>query len=315
MIAEPVNDRACLLALSQRASEATERPDVRSLAGAVGDTRTLARWLRQLPQRDDDGTSQGADSVTCDVPQRARIAPPDPNCVERSMTFIAVAEVIDPGPVRQLATVDLAGYGRHTFPVEDDRPIILDPAITRNALAAALYRVRNAGREDAMLSNWSPATTLQWIIYVAEGEAKSDAERGAVARTRVAFESVLSGQPLAPGFSRDIGRTLALAERAAPLWDGNAPRAISVAARALQLAAASTGIRNLSFRFGKYRIKPDWAKIRRLGATAGPAAVYIAAVSGGMPPQSAGLLSQLVAETFSESTPPTQTPVRRPDRS
>ena len=46
--------------------------------------------------------------------------------------------MIDPHPVRQLATLDTP-VGLHTFPVENGAPVILDPRVPRNALEGGIY--------------------------------------------------------------------------------------------------------------------------------------------------------------------------------
>jgi hypothetical protein len=47
----------------------------------------------------------------------------DPNCVERAALFVGVEEMRDPGPARQLATIDTP-IGMHTFPVVNGRPVV-----------------------------------------------------------------------------------------------------------------------------------------------------------------------------------------------
>ncbi len=53
-----------------------------------------------------------------DVSQRVRIPAANPNCVERSALYLAAGEIIDPRPLRQLATIHTP-IGPHTFPVEE----------------------------------------------------------------------------------------------------------------------------------------------------------------------------------------------------
>jgi hypothetical protein len=61
-----------------------------------------------------------------------------------------LAEKIDPWPVRRMATLDFT-WGRHTFPVEEGAPIVLDPRATYEELVQAVppeerTPTRNAGR-------------------------------------------------------------------------------------------------------------------------------------------------------------------------
>lgn len=93
MIAEPANDRECLYQLSQVAVAGLSRPDLRRLAARFATVAELVRWIRTLPQRDDDGAPEDGPKVACDVPQRARVAPGNPNCVERSILFLILAEM------------------------------------------------------------------------------------------------------------------------------------------------------------------------------------------------------------------------------
>jgi hypothetical protein len=101
-------------------------------------TEALAGWIRSLPQRDDFGTpGDGPKVEACQPVQRLRIPAPDPNCVERAALYLGVAELIDPRPARQLATLDF-DWGRHTFPIENGAPIILDPRISGEELARGM---------------------------------------------------------------------------------------------------------------------------------------------------------------------------------
>src|SRR5206468_4130270 len=113
-------------------------PVITEIAEKHPTTASLAAWIRTLPQRDDDGDDKDGPKVeACEPPQRLRIPAPDPNCVERSALYVAVAELIDPEPVRQLATLDTP-IGLHTFPIENGAPVILDPRVQRNCLACGV---------------------------------------------------------------------------------------------------------------------------------------------------------------------------------
>ena len=135
VIGLPFNDLRCLgsiTRLSPSWSRTTIRCSPRSRE-ARDDARPRA-WIRTLPQRDDDGEAKDGPKVeACEPPQRLRIPADDPNCVERAALYLAVAELIDPEPVRQLATLDTP-VGLHTFPVENGAPVILDPQVPRNCL-------------------------------------------------------------------------------------------------------------------------------------------------------------------------------------
>jgi hypothetical protein len=134
------NDLTCLSAISEVMADLVERRDplLVEIAQKYPTTATLAAWIRSLPQRDDFGTpGDGPKVAACQPPQRLRIPAPDPNCFERSALYLGVAELIDPYPVRQLATLDF-DWGRHTFPIENGAPVILDPRISGEELARGM---------------------------------------------------------------------------------------------------------------------------------------------------------------------------------
>src|SRR5262245_38260055 len=105
MIGLPFNDEACLGAITELIAGLVESRDevLVQLAERHPTTDELQGWLRSLPQRDDLGRSEDVPKVeACSPPQRLRIAPDDPNCLERAALYLAVAELKDPRPVRQL---------------------------------------------------------------------------------------------------------------------------------------------------------------------------------------------------------------------
>lgn len=97
MIGGPLNDKACLTQMTTAASEGTASLEVRALAARFTTTAALAAWIRRRPQRDDSGDPSDGPRVECDVSQRVRLAPKDPNCVERGIVYVAAEERIDPG--------------------------------------------------------------------------------------------------------------------------------------------------------------------------------------------------------------------------
>src|SRR5689334_19303900 len=122
---------------------ARQDPALVAVAEQHADPGALVTWIRTLPQRDDEGSPcDGPKVEACRPAQRLRVPAEDPNCVERAALYVGAAELIDPGPVRRLATVDTPS-GLHTFPTEDGLPVVLDPDVSRNSLRAGLFR---AGR-------------------------------------------------------------------------------------------------------------------------------------------------------------------------
>jgi len=171
VIAEPLNDEPCLWRVTERAVAALQRPDMHELAARLGTLDAADRYIRLLPQRED-----GADDATpgprvqCDVPQRVRPMAEDPNCVERGLMRMALGELIDPRPVRQLMTIELDSGLRHTMLVEDGEPVWLDPLVPRNALYAGLHLFRNA---SGLLGLALPAVdALNWAVNLAKDGVK-----------------------------------------------------------------------------------------------------------------------------------------------
>ena len=121
------NDLSCLGTITEVIADLVARRDplLAELAATYPTTEALAAWIRSLPQRDDEGIPGDGPKVdACEPPQRLRIPAPDPNCFKRAALYLGVAELIDPRPVRQLATLDF-DWGRHTFPIEAGAPVVL----------------------------------------------------------------------------------------------------------------------------------------------------------------------------------------------
>ncbi len=197
MIARPHNDRACLDAITAQVKARLESGDAElvALAEQLGDTAALVEYIRELPQLDDTGSPCDGPKVTaCRPAQRLRLPTDSPNCVERSALFLAVAEMIDPGPVRRLATVDTPG-GLHTFPTEDGAPVILDPMQSRNALRAGLFRIgRNAAGDGTDVA--TRRLRLERLI----GTDETKGTRGDLARARASkaagYTTWVDGKPI-----------------------------------------------------------------------------------------------------------------------
>jgi hypothetical protein len=164
VIALPFNDLRCLGSITEVVAElVTHRDEVLlELAEKYPTTDALAGYIRSLPQRDDDGEKHDGPKVeTCAPPQRLRLPAPDPNCVERAALYVAVGELIDPRPVRQLATLDTP-IGLHTFPVENGAPVILDPRVPRNCLDCGVMFLSQAPVAIA------PRDAVEWTAQLAE---------------------------------------------------------------------------------------------------------------------------------------------------
>jgi hypothetical protein len=115
MILDAINDVECLGQLTKIARELAPTTLVGMVARRLGSCAGVIRWIQSLPQANDEGMEQ-VRFIQCDVPQRIRLLPDDPNCVERSLGALMLFEVLDPKTPRALATVDRPL--RHTGLVE-----------------------------------------------------------------------------------------------------------------------------------------------------------------------------------------------------
>jgi hypothetical protein len=137
--------------------------------------------------------------------------------------------MIDPHPVRQLATLDTP-VGLHTFPVENGAPVILDPRVPRNALEGGMY-----------LHGQTPITidardAIEWTAQLAEAGAADF--RNGPNRVRTARNAIMSlvdeGTPPASAeVVEAIGWLLALAEKVARRYGPRALRIVRTTAQAI----------------------------------------------------------------------------------
>ena len=280
MIGLPFNDLGCLGSVTEVVAELVSNRDpvIEEIAAKHTTTESLADWIRGLPQRDDDGEKADGPKVEeCKPPQRLRLPAEDPNCVERAALYIAAAELIDPRPVRQLATLDTP-VGLHTFPVENGAPVILDPRVPRNALEGGLY-----------LHSQTPLTidahdAIEWTAQLAEAGAVDF--RNGPSRVRKARNAIvqLVDEGIPPASAEvveAIGWLLGLAEKMARRFG---PRAISIVRTTAQAVAdlADEAIarsqRNLSLEIGGMRLSPaPW--MSALARIAGRVGINVGAVA------------------------------------
>lgn len=269
MIGLPLNDHDCLAQVGEVVSELVRQRDssILALAQRYPSLAAVTSWIRSLPQRDDNGVLVDGPKVDgCDPPQRLRIPAPDPNCVERAALYLALAEILDPRALRQLATIDTPA-GRHTFLVESGAPIALDPSVPRNALEAGLFRME--GGPIAL----SPERQVDWVAAIAE-EGASRFRNGVrrVRDGRDAMRAALLGSPVAPRQVPNVAFTLTIAEREARLFGSRGMavhRAVTNAISAAQLGAQTRRLRNApSIRIGRTTMRPHPAAWGTLGAIA-----------------------------------------------
>jgi hypothetical protein len=294
------NDLTCLGAITEAMADlvAQRDPLLLELAMQHPTTEALAAWIRSLPQRDDVGLpGDGPKVEACQPVQRLRIPAPDPNCVERAALYLGVAELIDPHPVRQLATLDF-DWGRHTFPIENGAPIVLDPRVTSEILAEALARhdqnpiaASSAAPAHAAPADRTPVTievteAIEYTAQLAESGARN--VRNGPSRARLARNAIRSfvetGTPPSDAHTVDaMGWFFATAEQVARAYGARALAIVRTTAQAVAdliddvLARQQ---RNLSFELGgtSYKI-PDWVSglgslVGRIGLDVG--SVYLA---------------------------------------
>jgi hypothetical protein len=300
VIGLPFNDLRCLGSVTEVIAELvrTRDPVLVELADQYSTTEVLADWIRTLPQRDDEGdASDGPKVEVCEPPQRLRIPAPDPNCVERSALFLAVAELIDPKPVRQLATLDTP-VGLHTFPLENGAPVILDPRVPRNCLDCSVALAKQApvpvDAHDA----------IEWTTQLAEVGAASI--RNGPSRVRKARNAIIElvDNGVAPADAATIDLMawlLALAEKVARTYGSRAVAIVRSTAQAIaDLAdeALARAQRNIALEIGNLRLEPPaWASqlamvAGRVGVGVGAAALRAKMASYGIGPEMVGLVEE-----------------------
>ena len=296
MIVAPVNDQVCLGSIIEVVRDLVQNHDhtTREIASRFSTTGELAAWIRSLPQHDDNGVPGELPKVDeCRPPQRLDLFSGSPNCVERAALFLACAEYIDPKPRRTLATIDTKA-GKHTLPVEDGEPVILDPSQTRNALRGGLALCAPAIRI-------SPARAVDFITELAE-DAAAMAPGGVelVHGAREVMRGALLGMVIPDEAIEDVAITLALAEREARVYGAAGVQVVQTTALALADLDRAARRNRAELRIGKYSLMPDvnvlagLARIGgRLGLSAGTAALrtYLSGF---------GISDQLVREIESE---------------
>lgn len=231
MIALPFNDHSCLGAISQILATLVEERDpvLLELAAQHPTREALIAHIRSLPQRDDLGDPDDGPRVqACSPPQRVRIGPPDPNCVERAALLIAVEDLNRPQHAYQLATVDTP-IGLHTFPLVDGRPIVLDPRVTHDCLECglALSQPGPVPIEARNALAWTIDLAGQAAPHLRNGPSTLYLGKNAIRRL------VDEGAVPAPKEVDAMGFLLALAERAAHRYGARAIGIVRTAARAL----------------------------------------------------------------------------------
>jgi len=313
------NDLTCLSAISEVMAELVERRDplLVELAEQHPTTPALAAWIRSLPQRDDNGTpGDGPKVEACEPVQRLRIPAPDPNCVERAALYLGVAELLDPWPVRQLATLDF-DWGRHTFPIENGAPIVLDPRVSVEELAHGITAGEAPTAAPKAARNRAPVAidvrdAIEYTARLAE-EGTRNLRNGPrltwLARNAI-HSLVETGTPPTDNQTLDtLGWYFAQAETAARTYGARALTIVRTTAAALtdlidDILARQQ--RNFSFDFGgsHYNV-PSWLSdaagtVGKIGLDLGAAYVRPYLIGAGITGEMLSLVEQeLNAEGYS----------------
>ena len=131
----------------------------------------LIAYIRAAPYRPDLGDPEDGPRIGDVISQRVRLPALDPNCVERTLLFLAIAMLLAPERHFSAATMMLDG-GLHTFPIELTptwaRPIILDSTAEplRNLMNAAVCEIRNG-------SPLAEGQLVPWFAELARNAASS----------------------------------------------------------------------------------------------------------------------------------------------
>ncbi len=301
MIVAPVNDRVCLGSITEVVRDLVQHRDhtVGEIASRFHTTGELASWIRSLPQRDDNGVPAELPKVeACDPPQRLDLFSGQPNCVERTALYLAAAELIDPKPRRAMATIDTKG-GKHTLPVEDGEPVILDPRQTRNALRGGLA-VCAPGP-----IRMSPARAVDFIAELAEEAALAAPGGGELVReAREVMRGALLGMVIPDEAIDDVAITLALAEREARVFGAAGVEIVHTTALAVAELDQAARRNRTELRIGRYALRPDVKALAgvarvggRLGLGAGAAALRMYLGSFGVNDQ---VISEIETEMYRE---------------
>lgn len=176
------NDTECLSAASMQAAELVDQRDPLLVEYAQQFHSKEQAWahIRSLPQRDDEGIPEdGPKLEACEPVQRLRIPADDPNCFERAILGMIVGEFLDPGPVRQLATLEFP-WGRHTILLENGLPIVLDPKVPLEEL--------ERGVSAGLASNAPDIPSAEPDVVAADAEVPMRPTKRAKKRNRVAVD-------------------------------------------------------------------------------------------------------------------------------
>jgi hypothetical protein len=237
MIGSPYNDHECLGYVMNVVEHMTldRDPTLLELARQLGSVEAVVAFIRALPQRNDESELlDGPKVARCIPPQRLRIPAPDPNCFERAALGLALLELLDPKPLRQLATIQTP-QGPHTVLMEDRVVVNLNPEMPNNAIESGL----SDGTRNAVPMTLSDS--VEWSTSIAEEPAAHwpGGERR-VRNARETLRGLQGGVPLTEQTLADVAFTLALAAREATRWGVAGREIVRSTMRALCLLQEQT---------------------------------------------------------------------------
>ena len=226
----PLNDIDCLDLMHDEVVRYAALPHVKMMADEYDDAEDVAEQMRRRPQRDDRGDPDDGPRLPCEISQRVRFAPSNPNCFERTLTYLSLAEILDPNTKRTSASM-LVNGAWHTFPVEirNGLPevIVLDPyGPPRNFALRAAYDARN-------VAVTRPDVIAPWFVDVARNACLDAFANDRFARAvRSLRNSMLTGAPIRN--EGDLEYVFELASGDARLWGEQGRHAIGQVAQSLR---------------------------------------------------------------------------------
>ena len=265
-IVDPLNDKECLTLAHQEARRLAALPWFRTFVSQFGHLREFIRYVRSLEQRDDVGDPADGPRISCQISQRLRYAPSDPNCFERTVLFLAAGEILDSNTVRTSASLIL-DQGWHTFPVElhDTRPqvVILDPVSPpHNTMLAAAYRAHN-------VSPMAQRHLVPWFRDVARNACIDDGTEEYYDHSlQLLRNALITGEPIDNYEALD--HVLDRAAEDAELWGGQGRAAFDHMARS---------IRNFSIKLNKGMVSRFVKKVTDVAEKLAPQALKAALVA------------------------------------
>jgi hypothetical protein len=214
--------------------------------------------------------------------------------------FLGVEEMRDPGPTRQLATIDTP-VGMHTFPVVNGRPVVLDPRVTKDCVDCGMA-LATPGPIAI-----EPRNAIAWTADMASAgaaEFRNGNGPSMMYLARNAIRRLIDRQAVPAEAEIDaIGILFALAERVAQRYGSRALAIVRTTARAIaDLLDAVLTRRNLSFDVGGYHFDtPKWlddgaTAVGKVGLDLG--SLYLRTKLGalGLAPEVIGLLESHLGE-------------------